>query len=97
MTDFRSQLTQLQRPRLLIRAARLGVPDFRRERDLGRLIGTHTPPPPQVSMARLLEAEDELEDCRRSGSSSYSPMRHIDILIALMAEAQLLPRPQAAR
>ena len=37
MTDARAQLTQMHRPRLLIQAARLGVKDYRRDRDLRRL------------------------------------------------------------
>ena len=92
MTDFHSHLAALHRPRLLIRAARLGVPDYRRDRDLRRLLGTLSAPSPQVSVARLLEAEDALEASRREGASAYSALRHIDVLIALMAEARLLPR-----
>ncbi len=37
MTDFRLLLAELRRPRLLIRAARYGMQDYRRERDLKRL------------------------------------------------------------
>jgi len=96
MTDLRSHLAELKRPRLLIRAARLGLPDYRRDRDLRRLMGTASPPPPQISVARLIEAEDRLETFRREGASSYSPARHVDLLIALMSEAQLLPRDASA-
>jgi hypothetical protein len=92
MPDFRRHLAALHRPRLLIRAARLGVPDYRRDRDLRRLIGGLSAPSPQVTVARLLEAEDALEASRIAGASAYSALRHIDVLIALLAEAQLLPR-----
>ena len=37
MTDFRIILANLRRPRLLIRAARFGLEDYRRDRDLSRL------------------------------------------------------------
>jgi hypothetical protein len=91
MTELRSHIARLQRPRLLIQAARLGLPDYRRDRDLRRLIGTLAAPPP-VSVARLLEAEDEVEQVRRTGATGYNAVRHVDLLIALMAEARLLPR-----
>ncbi len=43
MTDFRAILATLRRPRLLIRAARLGMEDYRRDRDLGRLTDCASP------------------------------------------------------
>jgi len=92
MTELRSHVAKLQRPRLLIQAARLGLPDYRRDRDLRRLIGTLAAPAPPISIARLLEAENEVEGVRRSGATGYNPVRHVDLLIALMAEARLLPR-----
>ena len=39
MTDFRALLSNLRRPRLLIRAAHCGMADYRRDRDLRRLVG----------------------------------------------------------
>ena len=96
MTELRSHIARLQRPRLLIQTARLGLPDYRRERDLRRLIGTLSAPPPPVSVARLLQAEDEVEEVRRTGATGYNPIRHVDLLIALMAEARLLPRDPVA-
>ncbi len=91
MTELRSHIARLQRPRLLIQAARLGLPDYRRDRDLRRLIGMVAAPPP-TSVARLLEAEDEVEEGRKTGATGYNAVRHVDLLIALMAEARLLPR-----
>ena len=92
MTELRSHIARLQRPQLLIQAARLGLPDYRRDRDLRRLIGALAAPPPPVSVARLLEAEEEVEQVRRTGATGYNAVRHVDLLIALMAEARLLPR-----
>lgn len=91
MTDFRSILTTLRRPRLLIRAARHGVQDYRRDRDLRRLIGPAIFPSPDAAMPHLIRAEEEVELSRKAGSASYSITRHIDLLIALMAEARLMP------
>ncbi len=89
MTDFRALLSSLHRPRLLIRAARFGVAECRRDRDLRRLVGTSGAP---NRLLPLLVAEEELlEEERRNGGAGYSVARHIDVLIALIAEVQLLP------
>ena len=96
MTDARSLLATLQRPRLLIRAARHGLVDYRRDRDLRRLIGTATAPSPDVSVRRLISEEERLETIRCTGDATYSLTRHIEVLIALMAEARLLPRDAGA-
>lgn len=90
MTDFRALLTELRRPRLLIRAARFGQQDYRRDRDLKRLVPT--PLLPSRAVPQLLEVEEGLEETRRAGDASYSVARHIEVLIALMAEVRLLPR-----
>ena len=90
MNDFRSLLADLRRPRLLIRAARCGLNDYRRDRDLRRLI-----PPglsPDYTLPQLLDEENRLEDVRKRGDAAYQVGRHIEVLIALMAEVRLLPR-----
>ena len=88
MSDFRMMLANLRRPRLLMRAARFGLGDYRRERDLRRLVdGTASP---EVTVPRLIEVEEKLEATRVAGDASYSVARHIDVLIALLAEARLL-------
>lgn len=96
MTDFRTLLAELRRPRLLIRAARLGLGDYRRDRDLKRLISPATPPyasEPEQTMAQLISQEGMLEENRLRGAACYSVARHIEVLIALMAEARSLPLP----
>lgn len=90
MTDFRALLADLRRPRLLIRAAKLGLTDYRRDRDLRRLIDTAVPP--DRALPRLLTEEQRMEEHRRAGSAAYSIGRHIEVLIALMGEVRLLPR-----
>lgn len=90
MTDFCALLANLRRPKLLIRAARHGLADYRRERDLRRLIDAQ--PSPDRALPRLLCEEEQLEATRRAGDAAYSVSRHIELLIALMAEVRLLPR-----
>ncbi len=90
MSDLQSLLANLRRPRLLIRAARFGLADYRRDRDLRRLIGQISTP--DRAVAQLISEEEQLEEDRRAGEASYSVTRHIEILIALISEIRLLPR-----
>jgi hypothetical protein len=90
MQDFRTFLSQLRRPRLLVRAARHGLQDYRRDRDLARLIHATTLRP-EAALEELFETEEMLEKTRRAGDANYSIARHIEVLIAMMAEARLLP------
>ncbi len=89
MIDYRALLLDMRRPRLLVRAARHGLQDYRRERDLRRLLGPGHATSPEVTMAFLLSEEEQVEATRRDGTAGYSIARHIDLLIALMAEARL--------
>jgi hypothetical protein len=90
MTDIQTLIANLRRPKLLIRAARFGLADYRRDRDLRRLIGQITSP--DLAVERLMSAEERLEEDRRAGAAAYSVTRHIEILIALISETRLLPR-----
>lgn len=93
MTDFRTVLTNLRRPRLLIRAARFGLEDYRRDRDLRRLFqGSNNP---DKVLPALLAEEERLEQIRQTGDISYPVARHVEVLVALMAEVTLLPRKVA--
>ncbi len=89
-------LSRLRRPKLLIRAARFGLADYDRERHLRRLMRAPVAPAPLAAVPRLLEEEARLEDIRKAGGAAYSPARHVEVLIALMAEARLLPRGDQA-
>ena len=91
MTDFRALLADLKRPQIMIRAARLGLCDYRRDRDLKRLLNGQQPSPDR-SIPRLLSEEERLEETRKSGDAAYSIAHHIEVLIALMSEVSLLPR-----
>lgn len=92
MTIADTPLNALRRPSLLIRAARFGLADYRRERDLRRLTNSGTLPSPHRALGILMSEEDALEQTRRAGDATYSITRHIEVLIALMGEARLLPR-----
>lgn len=93
MLDFAAALAERRRPRLLVRAARLGLSDYRRERDLARLMGGRSRAPDAEVLPALLEAEQQMETRRRGGDLSYSIARHVEILAALMAEVRLRNSP----
>ena len=92
MTDFRNLLSDLRRPALLLRAARFGLTDYQRDRDLKRLLRESAAGGPEKTLPRLLHEENMLEEIRRAGDASYSLTRHIELLIALLAEVNLLPK-----
>lgn len=92
MTDLVALVSSLRRPRLLIRAARFGLSDYDRTRDLKRLMRIHSAPAPDRAVRALLAEEERAEENRRAGDASYSIARHIELLIALMGELRLIPR-----
>jgi hypothetical protein len=92
MTDPVAALAALRRPRLLIRAARFGLTDCDRSRDLRRLIRADAPPSPECALGRLIDEEAAIETVRRAKAAGYSVSRHVELLIAIMGEARLLPR-----
>jgi hypothetical protein len=90
MPDIFSVLETIRRPRLLMQAARHGMHAYRRGRDLGRLIGHDLTP--AHAIPQLITAEERLERNRLSGEADYSPLQHVQLLTALIAEASRLPR-----
>lgn len=95
----------LLRPRLLMRAARIGLAEYRRDRDLGRILPQALFPALRtargadfaLALARqgaavldwLVEEEARLDAARLGAQAGYSPLRHIEVMIALLAELRL--------
>ncbi len=98
MQDRRTRLKALRRPALLVRAARHGQADYRRAQHLPRLLGYGALPAPGAALAALMEMEETHEARRREDDAAWSAARHVEVLIALMAEARLAApdRPGAA-
>ncbi|HDR29350.1 DUF6477 family protein [Rhodovulum sp.] len=90
MTRFTTELSRLRRPRLMVQAARFGLADYRRDRDLARLLPGHRHSNPAAVIDRLIEIEAGMDERRCRGDAGYSYARHIEVLIALMAEARTL-------
>ncbi|VAV90115.1 FIG01023066: hypothetical protein [hydrothermal vent metagenome] len=90
MTDILKSLDGLCRPRLLIRAARYGLQEYRRCAHLKRHLGYGHLPRSGPALMRLIEIESEVNTQRKNENASYSASYHVDLLIAMMGEAQLL-------
>lgn len=90
MLDIHTRIAQLKRPALLARAARFGVDDYRRQTHLRRILNRDTLPRHAESLMFLLEMEQEMNNARCAKSGNYSPVKHVDILIAISGEARLM-------
>jgi len=90
MSDLLHVFNKLRRPRILIRAARIGAQDYRRDRDIKRLLHINRVPAPGAGMTYLLAIEQELETIRIAGFATYSISKHVEILAALVIEVQFL-------
>ncbi|MBO9400819.1 DUF6477 family protein [Shimia sp. R9_3] len=94
MQDVLRRLSELRRPRLLIRAARAGCTEYVRDQHLRRSFGSGKHQRHSEALTRLIALESALNEARKTGAASYSLIEHVDLLIAMMGEAQLL---QASR
>jgi len=92
MTDLTAMLTALRRPKILVRAARAGLADYRRDRDLKRLI-RGSAGGAQAALGSLLAEEHHLDEARTAGDATYSIQRHVAVLTAVLAEVRLAPNP----
>lgn len=96
MQDILSTLNSLRRPPLLIRAARIGMKNYRRDVHLRRHLGYGPLPRCAAALAPLIRIEADLDRARQTRATEYSVARHVDVLIAMMAEARLLCAAEAA-
>lgn len=90
MKDILGMLGDLRRPRLLIRAARIGAEDYRRDPCLHRILGYGPLPRPGAALMQLMTMESEVDERRRTGDAGYSVSRHVELLVAMMGEARVL-------
>lgn len=90
MTDIIRHLSTMERPGLLVRAARIGVQHYRRERHLRALLGTPHLPRPGCALGKLAEIESELDARRLDRNAAYSVRKHLEVLTAMVGEARLL-------
>jgi hypothetical protein len=94
MIDTHTVLSALRRPKILIRAAKLGMANYNRDQDLRFIARLSSTPPEGAAIETLLSRENDLEESRKHGRAEYSIQEHIRVLTALLAEARL---PQLLR
>ena len=90
MQDLLTQTSNLRRPRLLIRAARIGAQNYRRNAHLPRLLGYGVTPRFGPALVMLMALEAEMNEKRENGDAGYSIAAHVDLLTAVMGESQML-------
>ena len=90
MLDLQTRIATLQRPELLARAARFGLDDYRREVHLRRILQCEKLPRHGAALMQLLDLEAELNTLRLAKMGDYRPSRHVEMLIAILGEAQLM-------
>ena len=95
MQDILSMLSAIHRPRLLMRAARFGAEDYRREVHLPRLLGYGKLPRYGAALMQLMEMESALNAQRQGHDATYCLTRHIEVLIAIVAEARVMRTAQS--
>ncbi|EBA10991.1 DUF6477 family protein [Roseobacter sp. CCS2] len=90
MLDLHTRIATLQRPTLLARAARFGVDDYRRHVHLRRILHSDALPRHGKAIMQLLDIEAEMNGLRLDDAAHYRPARHVEVLIAILGEAQLM-------
>ena len=89
------RIQRIERPRLLLRTARLGLRDYDRNRDLRRVLRLPAAPAPGPGVLHhLLELEDQCEARRTRPPSeigdSWRAAHHVELLICLIAQLRQL-------
>ena len=82
-------LAHLRRPKLLVSAARFGLGSYERAYALPRLLGGPVPAAGRAILDILMMREDRMNAARTAAETGYSVADHVDLLTALMAEADL--------
>ena len=86
------QTAFLQRPSLLVKAARIGAQHYQRRRHLRSILGMSTLPRHESALHKLSEIEAELNALREIRNGTYSVTKHLEVLTAIIGEARLLLR-----
>lgn len=85
-------LKDITRPSILMRAARISLTSYSRDRDLKRIFRVQYLPQPRQVLERLVHQETELEEARKTGNAAYDLKFHIQVMTALLQELHLLPK-----
>ena len=82
-------LNGMTRPKILLKAAKIGLKYYSRKKDQKRLLGTQKLLNPEQAVKGLIRREVELEEYRVMGNAAYNMKLHIHIMAALLQEVYL--------
>ena len=91
MTNLKNALEGIHRPKTLMRAAKSALGNYDRSTGLQRLLGKSDKIRPEDALRELLPLEQDCETRRQTGRVAYSVARHLEVMVAIIAEASLLP------
>ncbi len=97
MQDVLQRLTQMQRPSLLVQAAKIRAQSYRRKSDIPRILNTSRKLPTTQLLIHLMEKEYELNAQRIADVALYSAVDHIEVLAAVIKETDVLRAERSAR
>lgn len=97
MEDVLTQVSRLNRPKLLVRTAKHGLEHYNRIVHLRRALKSEVLPSPGKAILKLMEQEAVLDQQRIAHGAEYSVARHIELLVAIMCEARILKASKMAR
>ncbi|MEM7439838.1 MAG: DUF6477 family protein [Pseudomonadota bacterium] len=81
-------LQKLRRPKLLVRAARIGLETYNPKTSLPRIQSSNA----HARLPLLMDEECALEEERKSGAATYNVQDHVKILTAVLFEAMKPPK-----
>lgn len=91
MTNLKTALETIHRPKTLMRAAKSALGSYDRSTGLQRLLGKSEKICPEDALRELLPLEQDCETRRQTGRVAYSVASHLEVMVAIIAEASLLP------
>ncbi len=89
-----ARLSTVKRPVKLLKAARIGAANYRRERHLASLLAGKRSWTDQQVFDAVADDEAALNELRRTGDANYSVNRHVKLMIAMLCEARKLMTPR---
>jgi hypothetical protein len=84
-----NHVESLRRPSLLVSAAKSGAEHYCRKTALRRTLGGGRKSDPRQNLADLVALELNENEKRISHAADYSVRQHVEVLIAVIGEAQL--------
>ena len=90
MTQALRTLSRIKRPKLLLAAARNAKNLCNREKLLSELLKNEPAVTGEKALARLMAAEEQLNEQRKAHNANYQPSRHVMIMAALLIEAAIV-------